>query len=221
MTCGAVIPAAGEARRFGDEDKTLRTIAGRPVIEWTLRALISAGELSQIVVVVSESNQFAVIDLITGLRSSIPVSTVRGGALRMESVEAGVRALGLIHDAARPVVSVDLVHRAIHAGRESGAVIPGTPVTDTIKRISGDIVVNTVNRSELVSVQTPQVFRRDWLIASYHSLTPGTEATDEASILEAAGYPVHVIPGDPANLKVTTPVDAIVAEALLGESEPR
>jgi 2-C-methyl-D-erythritol 4-phosphate cytidylyltransferase len=221
MKCGAVIPAAGQARRFGDGDKTLQPVSGRPVLEWTLRALISAGELSQIIVVVSELNQSQVIDLIARLQAPVPVSTVSGGDLRMESVEAGVRALSddcdlvLIHDAARPVVSTELVRNAIRAGREHGAVIPGAPVTDTIKRVANDTVVSTLDRSELVAVQTPQVFRKDWLIASYRALDPGAEATDEASILEAAGYPVHVIAGEPSNIKVTTVSDTFVASALL------
>jgi 2-C-methyl-D-erythritol 4-phosphate cytidylyltransferase len=221
MTCGAVIPAAGQGRRFGDGDKTLQIVAGRPVLAWSIRALIDSGEVSQVVVVVSESNQFQVIDLITGLHSPVPVTTVRGGELRMESVQAGVQALDdscelvAIHDAARPVVSADLVRATIQAGRESGAAIPGTRVTDTIKRVADDMVVSTVDRSELVAVQTPQVFRRDWLIAAYHALDAETEATDEAAILEVADYPVRVVPGEPTNIKVTTKSDVLVADAFL------
>ncbi len=221
MTCGAIIPAAGQASRFGPEDKTLVRIAGQPVLEWTLRALINANVLSQVVVVVSDANQFPVIDLISRIESAVPIGTVRGGALRMESVRAGVRALDescelvLIHDAARPAVSPELAATAVNAATEHGAVIPGTPVTDTIKRVEHDVVVGTIDRRELIAVQTPQVFRRDWLIAAYDTFPPDIEATDEAAILEAAGYAVHVIPGDPANIKVTTATDALVAEAIL------
>jgi 2-C-methyl-D-erythritol 4-phosphate cytidylyltransferase len=221
MICGAVIPAAGQGRRFGDGDKTLQSVARRPVLEWSIRALIESGEVAHIVVVVSDMNQSPVIELIAGLQSPVPVSTVRGGALRMESVQAGVRALDdqcelvAIHDAARPVITADLVRSVIHSGRTTGAAIPGTRVTDTIKRIAGNMVESTVDRSELVAVQTPQVFRRDWLIASYHALDSNAEATDEAAILEAAGYPVQVVPGDEANIKVTTRSDVVVAEALL------
>lgn len=226
MICGAVIPAAGQARRFGAGDKTLQTIAGRPVLEWTLRALIGAGDVTRIVVVVSESNESPISDLIAGLDSHVPIHAVRGGARRMDSVQAGVQALDdrcdliLIHDAARPVVQRELIQAAVIAGRTHGAAIPGVPVTDTIKRVSQNVVVSTVERSELVAVQTPQVFRRDWLMAAYAAAEPGIEATDEAAILEAAGYPVHVIPGDPSNIKVTIARDAIIAGALLGESEP-
>jgi 2-C-methyl-D-erythritol 4-phosphate cytidylyltransferase len=221
MRCGAVIPAAGQARRFGDDDKTITEIAGRPVLEWLLRTLIDSGSLHQIVVVVSEANQFQVIELIAELRSPLPISTTRGGALRMDSVQAGVAELDsdcdlvLIHDAARPLVSPDLVRRTIAEAHACGAAIPGTPVTDTIKHVREGVVLSTVDRSELVAVQTPQVFRRDWLLSAYEQIQPGTEATDEAAILEGAGYPVRIVQGEPENIKLTTSFDAVVAESLL------
>lgn len=225
MTCGAVIPAAGQARRFGQDDKTIAVLHGRPVLEWALRALINSDELHQIVVVVSDANQFPVIELITSLRSAIPISTTRGGALRMDSVRAGVDVLDpacdlvLIHDAARPLVTPALVQETIAAGREHGAAIPATPVTDTIKRVENEIVTATVDRSQLAAVQTPQVFRRDWLLEAYQALPPGKEATDESAVLETAGYPVHIVPGDTTNLKLTGASDAVVAEALLRDRE--
>jgi 2-C-methyl-D-erythritol 4-phosphate cytidylyltransferase len=225
MQCGAVIPAAGQARRFGKGDKTFTVLAGRPLLEWTLTALIDSGALSQIVIVVSELNHAPVVDLITGLRASIPISTVPGGALRMDSVAAGVRSLGedcelvLIHDAARPLVSIDLIRSSIDRASELGAVIPAVGVTDTIKRVQNDAVTETLDRSELVAVQTPQVFRREWLLASYTAFEQQAEATDEAAILEHAGYPVHVIHGEQSNIKVTGPADAEYAEFLLCRRE--
>ncbi|MEX2426421.1 MAG: 2-C-methyl-D-erythritol 4-phosphate cytidylyltransferase [Thermomicrobiaceae bacterium] len=225
MVCGAVIPAAGQARRFGHGDKTFVELAERPLLEWTLRAMIDAGALAQIVVAVSESNHFPVINLIASLQSPIPISTVRGGDSRMESVAAGVRALTdesdlvLIHDAARPVVSIELIRSVIDNARAHGAVIPGTPVTDTIKLVRGEYVTATVDRSELVAVQTPQVFRKDWLLAAYDLLARETEATDEAAILELAGYHVRVIPGESTNIKVTTTDDVRVAEMYLSDRE--
>ncbi len=225
MTCGAVIPAAGQARRFGNGDKTVTHLCDRPVLEWSLRAMIEAGDLHQIVVVVSDENQFQVIDLITSLQSPIPISTARGGALRMDSVRAGIDALDpacelvLIHDAARPLVTPDLIRDTIAAGRTHGAAIPSTPVTDTIKRIDNEVVMGTVDRSELAAVQTPQVFRREWLMHAYSALPSGREATDESSILEIAGYPVHIVPGDSTNIKLTESSDVAIAEALLRERE--
>lgn len=221
MGCGAVIPAAGAAARFGDEDKTLRRIGDRSVLERVLWTLAGVECLDRIVIVVSGANQFPVLDLITRARLPVDVSTVLGGETRMESVRNGVDALPdetglvLIHDAARPLVTRALIRDTIDAATEAGAAIPGAPVTDTIKQVTGGQVARTLDRSELVAVQTPQVFRRDWLLAAYSVLDGSVEVTDEAFLLELAGYPVRVIPGDPANIKVTTPSDAVVAEALL------
>ncbi len=225
MTCGAVIPAAGRARRFGSADKTVIEIAGKPLLTWTIEALISANALSEIVVVDNEDNQQTIAEIIAGIDAPIPVSATRGGAARMDSVRAGVDALTpecalvLIHDAARPLVTPELVRSSIDAADSFGAVISATPVTDTIKRVDGDLVSETVDRNLLVSVQTPQVFRREWLLHAYQQWPSDREATDEASILESAGYDVRTIPGAPENLKVTTAIDAIVAEALLASRD--
>ena len=221
MPCGAVIPAAGSASRFGEGDKTLVGLAGRPVLEWVLQAMLDSESLEQIVIVVSPSNQAEAMDLIVRMRSPVPISAVHGGERRMDSVKEGVDALGqdidmvLVHDAARPLVSPRLVRTVIEAACQYGAAIPGIPVTDTVKKTRGNQVVETLDRRELIAVQTPQVFRRDWLEAAYREIPVGTELTDEASVLEAAGYPVRVVPGDPANLKVTTPMDTRIAEAML------
>ncbi|TVR71325.1 MAG: 2-C-methyl-D-erythritol 4-phosphate cytidylyltransferase [Sphaerobacteraceae bacterium] len=225
MTCGAVIPAAGRARRFGNADKTVIEIAGKPLLTWTIEALIAADALSEIVIVDNEDNQQAIAEIIAGIDAPIPVSATRGGAARMDSVRAGVDALTpecalvLIHDAARPLVTPELVRSSIAAADLLGAVISATPVTDTIKCVDGDLVSETVDRNLLVSVQTPQVFRREWLLNAYQQWPSDREATDEASILESAGYDVRTIPGAPENLKVTTAIDAIVAEALLSNRD--
>lgn len=221
MSCGAVVPAAGSGIRFGQGDKTMLQLAGRSVLEWVLHALATEGEVQHVVIAVSRINQFPVVELITRLQLPVDVTTVMGGETRMDSVRAGVDALPdtvdqvLIHDAARPLVTPDLIRDTIDAARRYGAAIPGVPVPDTIKQVDGDVVARTLPRSELVAVQTPQVFRRDWLLAAYDSLEDSSDATDEASILERAGYQVRVVPGDPTNIKVTTQSDVAVAEALL------
>jgi 2-C-methyl-D-erythritol 4-phosphate cytidylyltransferase len=225
MSCGAVIPAAGEGRRFGEDDKLFAQVAGQSVLSWTLQALIRSGSLSEIVVVVSDANVRSVRGLINELQSPIPVSTTPGGALRMESVRAGVEALDekaclvLIHDAARPALSVDLIRRTITAAQAHGAAIPVLPVTDTIKVVASSMVERTLDRNRLAAVQTPQVFRRDWLMDAYQKQGSGVEATDEASILERAGYQVAIVPGDDNNLKVTTQRDARVVDLFLREQE--
>jgi 2-C-methyl-D-erythritol 4-phosphate cytidylyltransferase len=223
MICGGVIPAAGRARRFGVEDKTLIEIAGRPLLAWTIDALIDAEALAELVIVVNEDNEHEVQQLLQDQRPSIPVTTTRGGAARMDSVRAGVEALQprcdlvLIHDAARPLVTSDLVRSVVEAGASSGAAIAAAPVTDTIKRVDGEFVQETLDRSTLVAVQTPQVFRRDWLQAAYEVWPSDRDATDEASILEQAGFTVRTVTGTAENFKVTTGIDAIIAEARLRE----
>jgi 2-C-methyl-D-erythritol 4-phosphate cytidylyltransferase len=221
MGCGAVIPAAGSASRLGTADKTLLPLDGSPVLEWVLRALIDSRVLAEVVIATSGRNHEQVLDLVARIRSPIKISTVPGGESRQESVHAGVLSLSpgcqliLIHDAARPVVSQDLIARAVQAAGQYGAVIPAIPTTDTIKRVKNGQVQETLDRSTLVSVQTPQVFRRDWLLDAYQRRDDAIPATDESSILEQAGYPVHVIEGEPENIKITTPADIVIAETLL------
>lgn len=221
MKCGAVIPAAGSASRLGNTDKTMLRLAGTPVLEWVLRAMVDSHSVAEIVIATSDRNRQLVIDLVAGMNTPIVMATVSGGATRKDSVEAGVRALShecdlvLIHDAARPLVSPHLIAQAVRAGADHGAVVPGVPVTDTVKRVDRDQVRETIDRERLVAVQTPQVFRREWLLDVYARGDLPAVATDEASILEHAGYPVRVIEGEPENIKVTSPADITIAEALL------
>jgi 2-C-methyl-D-erythritol 4-phosphate cytidylyltransferase len=123
----------------------------------------------------------------------------------------------LIHDAARPLVTPELVRRAIAAALRHGTAVAAIPVTDTIKQVASDgRVVTTPERSTLVAAQTPQVFRLDWLREAYRRAgAQWVTATDEAMLLERAGFPVFVFPGDPENLKLTTPLDVAIAELIL------
>src|SRR6184192_813416 len=119
----------------------------------------------------------------------------------------------VVHDAARPLAPPALFAAVIDAVRAGAdAAVPGLPISDTVKRVDGDHVVETIARDELVAVQTPQAFRTDALRAAH---TASGEATDDAALVEAAGGSVVVVPGDPRNLKVTTPADLVVAAALL------
>ncbi|MHC4940187.1 MAG: 2-C-methyl-D-erythritol 4-phosphate cytidylyltransferase [Planctomycetota bacterium] len=146
-------------------------------------------------------------------------TVVTGGARRRDSVANGLAALPdsvetvLVHDAARPLVSPDLVARVAEAARSHDCVIPAVPVTDTIKRIDGGFVAETVDRSTLVAAQTPQAFS----VALLRRALAGSaeDATDEAGLVERLGEPVYVIAGDARNLKITVPADLAVAAALL------
>jgi 2-C-methyl-D-erythritol 4-phosphate cytidylyltransferase/2-C-methyl-D-erythritol 2,4-cyclodiphosphate synthase len=221
-------------------DKLLAPIGDRPLLAWTLAALAAAPEVERIVLVVAPA---AVDDLAAAawLPAKI-VAVVGGGARRQESVAAGWAALTgqddpagsggapvdarvlLVHDGARPAVTADLVGAVARATAEHGAAIPVTPIVETVKRIAAGRIVATVDRSELAAAQTPQGIRRDLFaaaLARYPASGPETW-TDEAALLEACRIVVHVIPGEPTNLKVTTPDDLGRVElALLGRPTPR
>jgi 2-C-methyl-D-erythritol 4-phosphate cytidylyltransferase len=223
MRCGAVIPAAGSARRFGEIDKTTMDLAGKPVLAWAIDALVASGVVSEIVVAVNDRNVAQVRDLIAELEIPVPCVVVRGGRERQDSVQVAVASLGktcelvLIHDAARPLVSSELIQAVVQSGREHGAAIAAVSPVDTIKRVESGRVAETLNRDELVQVQTPQVFRRDWLLQAYERTASDMPATDESTLIESAGFPVHIVEGDRSNLKITVPEDLQLAAALLSE----
>ena len=214
----AVIVAAGSSTRMGGIDKLAAPLGGRPVLAWTVDALASVGLVERIVVVTAA-------DRVDGLRDAAwlspkVVAVVPGGDRRQVSVAAGVAALPdlgrdtrervvLVHDGARPAVSPSLVEAVALAAAVHGAALPVLPVPETVKRIADGVVVETVDRSVLATAQTPQGVRRGLLEDAYGRFAPSAERTftDEAALLEACSIPVHVIRGDPANIKVTTPAD--------------
>jgi 2-C-methyl-D-erythritol 4-phosphate cytidylyltransferase len=146
---------------------------------------------------------------------------VPGGSTRSGSVRAGLDAVAssatvvVVHDAVRPLAApalFDAVIGAVRAGAD--AAVPGLPIPDTVKRVDGDLVIDTIARDGLRAVQTPQAFRADALRAAH---TSGGDATDDAALVEANGGRVVVVPGDPRNIKITTPADLVVASALLAD----
>lgn len=199
-----IVVAAGRGSRFGG-DKQYATLAGRRVLDWSVDAARSVAD--GIVLVVPTSKADAA--------ESAVDAWVPGGATRSESVRAGLRAVPddaeviLVHDAARPLADSALfeaVVAAIRAGAE--AVVPGVPVADSLRGLDR----GAIDRDELVAVQTPQGFRAEALRAA-HAL--GGDATDDATLVEAAGGTVVVVDGDPRNRKITDPADLVAAEAIL------
>jgi len=222
----AIVVAAGGSARMGGPDKLAAQIGGRPLLGWTLDALARATSVARIVVVTAAAK----IPEIAGaawLPDGVS-AVVAGGARRQDSVAAGVAALAdgpeagviLVHDGARPLVSADLVDAVAQAAAVHGAAIPVLPVVDTLKRTEGGRIAGTVERSGLVAAQTPQGVRRDVLAAAYAAFPPeGPETwTDEAALLEACRIPVHAIPGESANLKVTLPDDLRRVESALAQA---
>ena len=228
----AIVVAAGRSERMGGSDKLAVEIGGRPLLAWTLAALAAAPAIGRVVVVTSDERRTAVADA-AWLPAKV-VDVVVGGPRRQESVLAGFSALDrskpdetgivLVHDAARPLIESSLIAAVASATTRYGAAIPIVPVAETLKRIDGDRVGATVERAGLGAAQTPQGVRRDLLRAAYRRFpADGPQTfTDEAALLEACSIPVHVVPGDPGNLKVTLPGDLRrVAAILVGPAVQR
>jgi 2-C-methyl-D-erythritol 4-phosphate cytidylyltransferase/2-C-methyl-D-erythritol 2,4-cyclodiphosphate synthase len=210
---------------MGGMDKLAADMAGRPLLAWTLEAISAAPEVTRIVVVTSPERVASIAES-PWLPSGV-VDVVAGGSRRQESVHAGFVALDrfepdergvvLVHDGARPLVTQALVKRVVVGTAAHGAAIPIVPIAETLKRIDGDVVAGTVERTGLGVAQTPQGVRRDLLRAAYRRFpADGPETwTDEAALLEAIGLAVRVVPGDSVNLKITVPDDLARAEAIV------
>jgi 2-C-methyl-D-erythritol 4-phosphate cytidylyltransferase/2-C-methyl-D-erythritol 2,4-cyclodiphosphate synthase len=219
----AVVVAAGLSTRMGGGDKLGLLVGGRPVLAWTLAALASAPIVRRIVVVTAAA-RVGEISTAAWLPSRV-VAVVEGGARRQDSVASGIAALGeglpgdvvLVHDGARPLVSPELVARVAAAAAEHGAAIPVVPVVETLKRVVDGQIAATVDRTLLAAAQTPQGVRRDVLARAWAEQPPAGAATwtDEAALLEACRIPVHAVPGESTNLKVTLPDDLARVEAAL------
>jgi 2-C-methyl-D-erythritol 4-phosphate cytidylyltransferase/2-C-methyl-D-erythritol 2,4-cyclodiphosphate synthase len=227
-----IVVAAGGSSRMGGQDKLAVEIGGRPLLAWTLDALAAAPQVARVVVVTAAERREA-LAAEPWLPASV-IGVVVGGSRRQESVRAGFAAFDdaapdetgvvLVHDAARPLIDPALVGAVAAATADHGAAIPIVPVAETLKRIEGGLVGATVERSDLGAAQTPQGVRRDLLRAAYRRFpADGPETfTDEAALLEACSIEVHVVPGDPGNLKVTLPGDlGRVASVLSGRSATR
>jgi 2-C-methyl-D-erythritol 4-phosphate cytidylyltransferase len=211
----ALIVAAGSGERLGaGGPKALVEVAGRSMLQWSLDALAAVAEIERIVVA-----------LPAGVAAPPGVIGVEGGAVRSESVRRALAQAGagdpvLVHDAARPMLTPELaeaVIAALRGDRSADAAIAAIPVTDTVKRVDANGTVReTLTRSELWAVQTPQVFRREALERALalgaHELA---RATDDALLIEREGGRVIVVPASDENLKVTTPLDLKLAELLL------
>ncbi|QBR69969.1 bifunctional 2-C-methyl-D-erythritol 4-phosphate cytidylyltransferase/2-C-methyl-D-erythritol 2,4-cyclodiphosphate synthase [Beijerinckiaceae bacterium] len=225
-----IVVAAGRGSRAGSGlPKQYRYLAGRPLLSHTLDALIRAVPGAKLLPVIHMDDlalfNSSLADFTVQQRKAIS-KPVFGGDSRQESVLAGLEALALdnnlkivlIHDAARLFVSDTLVDRAVAAAIAHGAAVPGVLPTDTVKEIDEEgLVLATPPRSRLRAVQTPQAFRFELILAAHRSAAKSgaCDLTDDAAVAEWAGHPVHVFPGDDANMKITTSADLHVAEARL------
>ena len=225
LRCGAVVPAAGSSPRMG-QDKVLLPLDGVPVIIRTLGALDNCPLIDEIVVVTREDLIVPISGLCRDAALSKVRKVVRGGDTRTRSVLAGVEELSrsielaAIHDGARPLVSQQVLEEVIRRAAHCGAAAAAVPVMDTVNVARDGLVESTPDRSVLYAVQTPQVFQRDLIRGA---LTKALEAeaalTDDCSAVERLGIGVALTQGDYCNLKLTTPEDIAMAEALLAWRE--
>lgn len=217
-TAGAVIVAAGEGQRLqGPVPKPFLPLGGTTVLDRALAAFVACPRIGPIVVVVTAAAADA-------LRSRLPAqvrAVVPGGATRRASVAAGLAALDevgwvVVHDGVRPFVTPELITRVVDAAADTGAATLGLAVTDTLKAVEGDRVRCTVDRRGLVAVQTPQAFRATLLRRAHGDVPLDAPVTDDAELVERLGVAVRVVPGDPANLKITTLADYELARRYAG-----
>jgi len=221
---GIVIPAAGQGKRMGaGYNKQFLLLMGQPILAHTVRVFEESSFVSEIVIVGAESDISVIEELVNDQGFHKVVAICQGGALRQDSVRAGVRALSptiqriVVHDGARPLLTLRAFHKFLEDTQEDTAAIMGVPIKDTVKRvdIAGN-VLDTLPREQLRAVQTPQIFDRGILEkAHYQAFSAGYYGTDDASLLEWTGYPVKMVEGMQENLKVTTPEDLWLAERIL------
>lgn len=222
--CGAVIVAAGTASRMGGIDKILAPLDGEPVICHSLEAFQKSDVIWEIVVVTREE----LVAPIEELCKKYPKvkAVIVGGETRQDSVALGLEALSkdmdlaAVHDGARPLISLEVIDRAVRAANSYSAAAPAIPVKDTVKMVEGGLAVSTPDRSKLRAVQTPQVFGRELLRAALYKVQKEkTSVTDDCAAVERLGVKVKMVEGDERNIKITTPMDLVVARMLMEEEK--
>jgi 2-C-methyl-D-erythritol 4-phosphate cytidylyltransferase/2-C-methyl-D-erythritol 2,4-cyclodiphosphate synthase len=216
MFVSAILAAGGRGLRLGhSQPKQLLEIAGRPILERSVSLLQNHPDVNEVIVALPEELvQDPPAYLLTTAK---PLRVVAGGARRQDSVAAAFRLVSeladvvVVHDAARPFATSDLITRTIAAAAESGAALAALEARDTVKQVAGGVVNATLDRQTIYLAQTPQAFRRSVL---RDALAVTGDATDEAALAERAGHAVRIVEGEASNIKVTTADDLVIAEAI-------
>jgi len=235
-----IIPAAGKSERFGKEKKAFAKLDGRALFLRAIEFFVSRTDVVQKILAVAPEDMAMVKSTYGANLGFMGVKLVEGGEQRSDTIQAALKAVLpeaeyiAIHDAARPCGPYDRIDAVFDEAVKSGAAILAVPVTATLKKVEGsNVIQETVSRDGLYEAQTPQVFRRDILEKAYahlNSLLPlqggvgatkegartgGLFVTDDAQVVELSGHPVAVVPGDSANIKITTKSDLTLAGAIL------
>ncbi len=219
QTYRVVIPAAGAGKRMGaDRNKLMLLLRDRSIIEWTLDVFEADPLCEEIILAINPAEQVW-FEQVTD-RYATPVRLVAGGRERQESVLRGLEVIEapgivLIHDGARPFIEQTAIHAVVAAAVEHNAAILAVPVKDTVKRIIGETIVETVPRDELMAAQTPQAFDLDTIRTVHQKAAEHYLGTDDASLIEWDGGKVTLVTGQYENIKVTTPDDLWFGEAIL------
>lgn len=231
LRVGAVIVAAGHSVRMAGLDKLFLPLLSKPVLGHTIAAFQAAPSIQQIGLVLNHSNIHLGESLVSEFCFDKVVSICHGGERRQDSVSHGLKAMLncdwiVVHDGARPCVEPELIERGLEQALRLGSAVAALSMNDTIKSAGVDFrVTSTLNRTGLWAVQTPQIFSWKILWDAHNSLDCDPEndllATDDAALVERSGYPVYLYPGSPSNIKVTTPSDLVVVEAVLRNREER
>lgn len=220
----AIIVAAGGSIRMGISDsKQFIPLLSRPAIEYTLKAFQQCRLIKEIIVVSRKEDVQRIEHIVDENSFSKVIKIIHGGASRAESVRNGVNSANekseyfAIHDGARPLITVEEIERVVEAAFKTGAATLGTSVTDTIKIVDEyNKIESTPLRSQLRAVQTPQVFERDlYKFALENTSGNAVNFTDDCALIENMGGEVEVVKGSPENIKLTTPIDIIIAESIL------
>jgi len=222
LTRVAIIVAAGRGERMGVPAKILATLDGQPAITYSLRAAVSSS-VDAIVLVAGPHTEERLRQFIEELGMELPVDIVLGGERRQDSVLAGLKtahALGAtfvaVHDGARPLVSPMLFDQTLEAAEIHGAAIAAIPIVDTLKLVQDGMIEQTVSREGLWAAQTPQAFAVRALFDAFaEAELRGLTVTDEAALFEELDWPVAIVPGDRANIKLTHPEDLELLDALV------
>ena len=215
MDISLIIVAAGFGRRLGGVDKAFVKVAGKEIILYSFETFEKVPQIKAKIIVVNKEN----VDKAKSVFHGKNVKFVFGGSIRAESVKNGVLAAKerfvMVHDAARPFVSVFLIERLINTLKNADSVIPTLKVKPTIKVVENSFVSKTLDRNTLAVVQTPQLFRKEQLLSAYEKFTDLSGITDESMLIEKLGKRVRVVEGEETNLKITTPLDLIVAKEII------
>ena len=223
MKITAIIAAAGFGERFG-EKKQLKLLNGRPLLFHTIQPFIKSELISEILVVVPKDDVIQVDREFKSTLTSKKIEVISGGKTRQESVNNGLKIsdkeseLICVHDGVRPFVTLSLIEKVIKASMEHDGAILAAPSSDTIKKIMGDQILETLPRETIWKAQTPQVFSKAALEEAIQiAIDENIEGTDESSILEMIGYQIGFIEGSPLNIKIATKEDWIFAKAIYKE----